>query len=89
MIVDRPHHCPRSAAGPSPVSASVQAGGGTFERFRIPAAFDTASWHRSVLAVAFTVLATGIGLSCVVASVPDGHSARSRPGSGSDAGQDR
>lgn len=75
MIVDRPHHGPRSAAGPSPVSASVQAGGGTFGRSLLPAAFGIASGHRRVLAVAFTVLATGIGLSCVLANVLDGHSA--------------
>ncbi len=64
---------PRSPAGHGAGSQAARpVGRTTVARFLFVESLGSARWHRSLLPIAFTVLATGIGLSCVLANVLDG-----------------
>ena len=55
------------------LSASASSGRMRLARLLMVASLGNSPWARSLLSIAFTVLVTGIGMSCVLASVLDGH----------------
>lgn len=76
MSLGRLRYSPRPEAGPMASMASGPAARRASEmltRVLFVAPVGKVPWHRISMSLAVTVLLTGIGLSCVVAQVLDGH----------------
>ena len=74
MSPDRPRHRPWPEVGSSSASApDGRTAAARVARFLFAALPGDAPWHRILLSIAVTALLTGIGLSCVLAKVLDGH----------------
>lgn len=73
MRSPRPRYPARSGTGSPPALASLPTGLNTVARLLSVASPGDARSRGSLVPIAFTLLVTGIGLSCVLANVLDGH----------------